>query len=185
MKKTLLSVALLMGVSAATSAAQVPVFSLSSPDFNDNDVLATKFAGAAKGNPSCTGENVSPALGWTSPPIGTKSYALTIVDPMGAKGLGVNHFVAYNIPAQRNNFAQGELTDGKGYTGGKNSPGTFRYYGPCPPAGSGQHHYNFTLIATDLPVNSLKPGLTRDELLKQLKGHTLGAAGLIGRFSND
>ncbi|MBN9931497.1 YbhB/YbcL family Raf kinase inhibitor-like protein, partial [Pantoea agglomerans] len=38
------------------------------------------------------------------------------------------------------------------------------YYGPCPPAGSGLHHYNFVLIATDLPVGQLKAGLTQAEL---------------------
>ena len=182
MKKILLAMALGASISAAHA---VPVFSLSSPDFNDNAVLAKKFAGAAKGNISCTGENISPALSWTNPPEGTKSFALTIVDPVGAKGLGVNHFVGYNIPFERTRFVQGELTEGKGYTGGKNSPGTLHYYGPCPPAGTGQHHYNFTLIATDLPVNELDQGLTREELLQRLKGHALGAAGLVGRYGND
>ncbi|KAB8307584.1 YbhB/YbcL family Raf kinase inhibitor-like protein [Erwinia endophytica] len=182
MKKTLLSCALLLSTSAVSAA---PVFTLTSPDFNDNGVLAKKFGGAAKGNTSCTGENISPALSWNNPPEGTKSFALTIVDPTGAKGLGVNHLVAYNIPSQRNRFAQNELSNGKDYTGGKNTPGTTRYYGPCPPQGGGQHHYIFTLIATDLPVNNLQQGLTRDELLSRLKGHTLGAAGLIGRLGNE
>lgn len=182
MKKTLLCAALLC---SATAACAAPVFTLTSPDFNDNDVMATKFAGSDKGNASCTGENVSPALSWSNSPQGTKSFALVIVDPVGAKGLGVDHLVAYNIPFQRTTFAQGELTRGKGYTGGKNSPGTLRYHGPCPPVGSGQHHYNFTLIATDLPANGLEQGLTREALFTRLKGHTLGAAGLIGRFGNE
>lgn len=182
MKKSLLSLSLLLATATACAA---PVFTLNSPDFNDNDVMAKKFAGATKGNASCTGENVSPALSWHNPPEGTKSFALVMTDPVGAKGLGVDHLVAYNIPFQRTSFAQGELTDGKGYTGGKNSPGTLRYHGPCPPIGSGQHHYNFTLIATDLPVNGLEQGLTREALFARLKGHALGAAGLVGRFGND
>ncbi|EOH1071922.1 YbhB/YbcL family Raf kinase inhibitor-like protein, partial [Cronobacter sakazakii] len=53
--------------------------------------------------------------------------------------------------------------------------------GPCPPPGSGAHHYTFTLIATDLPAD-LPPGLTREELFTKLKGHALAATGLIGRF---
>ncbi|RRZ90348.1 YbhB/YbcL family Raf kinase inhibitor-like protein [Erwinia sp. 198] len=180
MKKSLLAALLL----TAASASAAPVFTLSSPDFNDNALMAKKFAGAAKGNASCTGENISPALSWNNPPEGTKSFALVVTDPVGAKGLGVDHLVAYNIPFQRTSFAQGELTRGKGYTGGKNSPGTLRYHGPCPPVGSGEHHYNFTLIATDLPANGLEQGLTREALFDRLKGHTLGAAGLIGRFGN-
>ena len=44
------------------------------------------------------------------------------------------------------------------------------------------HHYTFTLIATDLDPKALPPGLTRDELLAKLQGHTKGAAGLVGLF---
>ncbi|MBP2171159.1 Raf kinase inhibitor-like YbhB/YbcL family protein [Erwinia toletana] len=181
MKKTLLCASLLL---ATASAGAEQVFSLSSPDFSDNALLAQQFAGATPGNASCTGKNVSPALSWSSAPQGTKSFALLVFDPEGAKGLGVSHLVAYNIPAERSSFAQGELTAGTGYTGGKNTPGNDRYHGPCPPAGSGAHHYVFTLIATDLPASGLQHGLTREALLAKLKGHALGAAGIIGRYSN-
>lgn len=184
MKKMLLSVPLLLcGITAAQAAPSA--FTLSSSDFSDNALLDKKFAGNAAGKPACTGENISPALSWTHPPAGTQSYVLTMDDLVGAKGLGVNHMVAYNIPADRSQFAQGDLTQGTGYTGGKNSPGTLHYYGPCPPKGSGVHHYNFTLIATDLPANVLEHGLNREALLNRLKGHVLGATGLIGRFGND
>ncbi len=182
MKKTLLSMTLIVSFSAASAA---PIFTLSSPDFEDNAIMAKKFAGATKGNASCTGENISPALSWTNPPQGTKSFALTMVDLVGAKGLGVSHFVGYNIPSQRTQFAQGGLTESKGFTGGKNTPGTLHYHGPCPPVGTGPHHYSFTLIATDLPADALAQGLTREELLQRLKGHTLGATGLVGRYGND
>ncbi|WP_428945975.1 YbhB/YbcL family Raf kinase inhibitor-like protein [Pantoea sp. FN060301] len=184
MKKTLLSVSLLLSLAAAAEAA-TPPFTLSSPDFNDNALLDKKFAGNAAGKAACTGENISPALSWENPPAGTQSYVLIVDDLVGAKGLGVNHMVAYNIPASRTQFAQSDLSDGTGFTGGTNTPGTLRYYGPCPPAGSGAHHYNFTLIATDLPANVLTRGLSREELLGRLKGHALGAAGLVGRFGND
>ncbi|WP_067703443.1 YbhB/YbcL family Raf kinase inhibitor-like protein [Erwinia sp. ErVv1] len=181
MKKIVLSASLLLCASALSAA---PVFTLVSPDFNDNALLAKKFAGNTPGNVSCTGEGISPALGWSSPPALTKSFALTITDPVGAKGLGVDHLVAYNIAPQQTQFSQGELAQGKGFTGGKNSIGTQRYAGPCPPAGSGAHHYNFTLIATDLAPDALPEGLTRDALMARLKGHVLGATGLIGRFGN-
>jgi phosphatidylethanolamine-binding protein (PEBP) family uncharacterized protein len=42
------------------------------------------------------------------------------------------------------------------------------------------HHYTLTLIATDLEPGAA--GLTRDELLAKLSGHTKGAAGLVGLF---
>lgn len=62
---------------------------------------------------------------------------------------------------------------------GRNGLGT--YSGPCTPAGDWRH-YTFTLTATDLDSKALQPGLTREELLRALNGHTKGAAGLIGRF---
>ncbi|ADU69187.1 YbhB/YbcL family Raf kinase inhibitor-like protein [Pantoea sp. At-9b] len=167
------------------SVMAAPIFTLQSPDFTDNAMLNKEFAGNAQGNPSCTGENVSPALSWSNAPAGTRSFALMITDPVGGKGLGVTHMVAYNIAADRSAFAQGELAKGVGYTGGKNSPGTNHYYGPCPPVGSGIHHYNFVLVATDLPANSLPAGLTHDALVAKLKGHALGAATIVGRFTND
>jgi hypothetical protein len=37
------------------------------------------------------------------------------------------------------------------------------------------------MIATDLEPN-LPPGLTYDELIPKLEGHTKGAAGLVGLF---
>lgn len=175
----------LLAVLPSVSFAAAPLFTLQSKDFTDNGFLSTSFAGNNKSNAACTGENVSPALNWSNAPQETQSFALLVTDPVGGKGLGVTHMVVYNIPAATTFFAQGALTTGKGYTGGKNSPGTPDWYGPCPPVGSGIHHYNFVVIATDLPPDQLKAGLTHDELLKQLKGHALGAASLVGRFSND
>ncbi|PVZ78652.1 YbhB/YbcL family Raf kinase inhibitor-like protein [Serratia sp. S1B] len=177
----LLSNALLVGaLPLAAQAAET--FALTSPAFQDNGLLVQKYAGATAGNASCTGENISPPLSWQHAPEGTKSFALLLNDPEGRNGLGVSHLVAYGIPASANGFAEGDLSQGKGFIGGKNSPGTAVYHGPCPPVGSGYHHYTFTLIATDLPANALPSGLTREQLLDQLKGHAKGGAGIIGRF---
>jgi len=73
-------------------------FTLTSPSLEDNGKLAVKNAGNDKSNPNCVGENVSPPLEWKNPPAGTKSFALTLVDPEGRGGLGVVHWVAYGIP---------------------------------------------------------------------------------------
>lgn len=181
MKRSLLSALTCAAALCATAANAEGLFMLQSPAFADNAVLEKKYAGNAKENPNCTGENESPALVWSNAPQGTKSYTLIVHDPEGAKGLGVTHLVAYNIPATTTGFAANDLRDAKGFTGGKNTPGTTAWYGPCPPPGSGAHHYTFTLIATDLDPN-LKAGLTREELLAQLKGHALAGTGLIGRF---
>ena len=158
-------------------------FMLNSPAFADNGQLALKNAGNIKSNPNCVGENVSPPLVWSNPPEGTKSYAMIIVDPEGLAGLGVVHWVGYGIPASTNGFAEGEISKpSDSFIGGKSTPNLPTYMGPCTPPGDWWHHYTFTLIATDLDPSALPPGLTRDELLAALKGHTKAASSLIGRF---
>ncbi len=154
-------------------------FTLTSPAFEDNGTLAVKNAGNDKQNPNCVGENVSPPLAWANPPEGTKSYALVMADSEGRRGLGTVHMVAYGISASLSGFAEGELSQlSNKYVGGKNQ---VAYVGPCTPPG-GLHHYNFTLIATDLQPGALQPGMTREELFAALGDHAKGAAGLAVRF---
>ena len=159
-------------------------FMLTSSAFKDGTPLAKKNAGDNKSNPNCVGENVSPPLSWSNPPAGTKSFALTMVDPEGRGGTGVIHWVAYGIPASVTGFAEGETSKpSEKYVGGKGTAGASIYMGPCTPAGA-PHHYTFTLIATDLDPKELPPGLTRDELFAKLTGHTKGATGLVGLFGS-
>jgi Raf kinase inhibitor-like YbhB/YbcL family protein len=158
-------------------------FALTSSAFKDGTMLATKNAGNTKTNPNCIGENVSPPFAWSNVPAGTKSFALVMVDPEGRGGLGVMHWIAYGIPASTTGFAEGETSQlSDKYVGGKGTAGMGHYLGPCTPPGTGLHHYTFTLIATDLEPGALPAGLTRDELLAKLNGHTKGSAGLVGLF---
>jgi Raf kinase inhibitor-like YbhB/YbcL family protein len=169
------------GTHAASAAG---AFTLSSSDFKDGERLPQKFAGNAKSNPNCVGENVSPELSWSNPPEGTKSFALLMFDPEGRPPGGVSHFVAYGIPASATSFAQGELSKpSEKYVGGESTMKLGNYFGPCTPPGA-PHHYTFTLIATDLEPKALKEGMTRDEVIKALDGHAKGATGLIGTFSH-
>ena len=158
-------------------------FTLSSPDFKDGARMAVKNAGNNKANPNCVGDNVSPALSWSNPPEGTKSFALLMFDPEGRPPGGVSHWVAYGIPPTTTGFAEDEVSKAsEKYVGGTSTQKIASYSGPCTPAGA-PHHYTFTLIATDLEPAALAPGLTRDELIKALDGHAKQATGLIGTFS--
>jgi Raf kinase inhibitor-like YbhB/YbcL family protein len=168
----------------AQPASAADVFTLSSPAFKDGELLAKKNAGANKANPNCVGENVSPPLQWSNPPAGTVSYVLLMIDPEGRGGLGVDHWLAYGIPASVTGFAEGEVGQpSEKYVGGKGTAGQGIYLGPCTPPGP-PHHYTFTLIATDLDPKALPPGLTKPELMEKLAGHTKSATGLIGLFKN-
>jgi Raf kinase inhibitor-like YbhB/YbcL family protein len=164
-------------------ALAADAFTLTSKDFKDGERLPQKFAGNNKSNPNCVGENISPEFTIANPPEGTKSFALLMFDPEGRPPGGVSHFVAYGIPASVSSFAQGELSKpGDKFVGGIGTAKLSTYTGPCTPAGA-PHHYTFTLIATDLDPTALKPGLTREELIKELAGHAKVATGLIGTFS--
>jgi Raf kinase inhibitor-like YbhB/YbcL family protein len=172
------------GPAVAQTMRAADVFALSSPSFNDGGYLALKNAGNNRANPNCLGDNVSPPLQWSNVPTGTKSFALIMVDLQGRGGQGVDHWVAYGIPASVTGFAEGEIsTPSEKFVGGKGITGVGTYLGPCAPPGS-LRHYAFTLIATDLDPKELPPGLTRDELLSKLVGHGKDATALIGLFSH-
>jgi Raf kinase inhibitor-like YbhB/YbcL family protein len=172
------------------NAAAAP-FTLTSTTFRDGTMMPAKVANknqpGAPANPNCVGQNVSPQLSWSGAPEGTKSFALTMVDPEGRGGLGVFHWVAYGIPANVTSFAEGEVTnDNPKFVGGKSTQGVGHYSGPCTPPGS-PHHYTFKVIATDLDPKELPPGLTLPELEAKLGGnpsHAKGAAGLVGLFTH-
>ena len=171
----------LCGLSLSVHAAS---FSLTSSDFSDHRVKQTIFGGNRKKNPACSGENISSSLIWSNLPSGTKSLVLLLTDPAGANGLGVTHMLAYNIDVKRTAFQQGKLSKGGDFSYGTNTPGTQSYFGPCPPAGVGYHHYNFVIVATDLSKGTLPAGLNHSELVSKVKGHALGSASLIGRYDN-
>ena len=180
---TLAGAVTLAAIVGAHNAQAQAAFTLSSPDFKDGARLALKNAGNNKSNPNCVGENISPALSWSGVPEGTKSLVLTMVDPEGRPPNGVNHWVAYGIKPTVTGFAEGEVSKlSDKYVGGTSTQKIGSYSGPCTPAGA-PHHYTFTLIATDLEPGALKPGLTREELVKELDGHAKVATGLIGTFS--
>jgi Raf kinase inhibitor-like YbhB/YbcL family protein len=191
MKKFLLAASALVlagwGISEAVAAAAP--FTLTSTTFKDGTMMPTKVANmnapnAPMPNPNCVGQNVSPQLSWSGAPDGTKSFALTMVDPEGRGGLGVFHWVSYGIPANVTSFAEGEVSKASDkYVGGKSTQGVGNFSGPCTPPGS-PHHYTFKIIATDLDPKELAPGLTLPELEAKLAGHTKGAAGLVGLFTH-
>jgi Raf kinase inhibitor-like YbhB/YbcL family protein len=175
--------ALLFNASLALAADP---FTLTSPAFKDSDVWPSKFAGADpdRTNPPCPGQNVSPPLVWSNAPAKTKSFAILMFDPDGGNGTGASHWIAYNIPTSKTKLEEGEASvSPKDFTGGKNNVGRDHYFGPCGPSGHALHHYVITVIATDIEPGTLKPGLTREELLAELKGHALAPASLVGRYT--
>lgn len=167
------------------SWSQTTYFKMTSPAFQDNGMMAIKYAGKNPANPNCVGENVSPPLEWSNAPAGTKSFALIMFDQEGRLGLGVTHWLAYGIPASITSLPEGVANqEVKSFANGLNVLKKTEYLGGCPPKGTGPHHYVFTLIATSLAPDALKPGLTQPQLLESIGSNALGATGLIGRFGH-
>lgn len=112
-----------------------------SPDqqyFHLNGMMAVRHAGKNPKNPNCIGENVSPPLEWFNPPVGTGSFALLMFDQEGRHGLGVSHWVAYNIPPTIKDIAEGSAASpDRPYINGLTFLGEASYYGGCPPKGTG------------------------------------------------
>jgi len=86
------------------------------------------------------GKNISIPLSWKNAPPGTKSFALSIIDPHPVAQNWVHWFVI-NIPASTAFLSEGASR--KNMPGGavelKNSFGETGYGGPQPPKGSGEH----------------------------------------------
>jgi Raf kinase inhibitor-like YbhB/YbcL family protein len=176
------------------SSAMADPFTITSKTFQDGKMMPKKLANTAansNNNPNCVGENVSPELSWSNVPAGTKSFVLLMTDPEGRGGAGVNHWVAYGIPASVTGFAEGETSKQTDkFVGGKSTQGVGFYSGPCTPPGQIPHHYTFVLAATDFEPTELAPGMTREEVLAKLAApgappaHTKGTAGIVGLFVN-
>jgi len=176
--------ALLAGCASAPSAPPPgPVFTLWSPQFHDGATLETRHAGNLSSNPNCVGQNVTPALRWANVPAGTKSLAMLMYDQEGRNGLGVAHWVAYGIDPSIGGFAENEIGRASPkFTGGKSTQDLGYYMGPCPPVNTGQHHYVYTVIATDVEPGALPPGLTMNELLARLAGRAKAGSSIVLRY---
>jgi Raf kinase inhibitor-like YbhB/YbcL family protein len=167
---------------SAGQAAQAP-FTVMSSSFADGAMLTVKNA-ADDPVRMCGGQNISPALSWANPPANTKSYVVFLDDPEGLLGAGVSHWVAYNIPASVTAFAEGDMAkQSQNFVGGKGTRDNALYIGPCPPAGDAPHHYVFTVIATDIEPGMLKAGMAKDEVMAAIKGRTLKAGSLVGKYA--
>lgn len=179
----LAALTLTLSAGAARAADQPPrpkLFVMYSPAVKAFGFLPERYANHQ--GTTCAGQNVSLPLHWQNVPDGTKSFALTMVDPVPRAGMGFVHWVAYDVPSNWSGLKEGEANNPKGFVDGKNGTGQANWSGPCPPAADYPHPYIITLIATDLAPGTLKPDLNRDELEAALQGHSLGVTTFIARY---
>jgi len=153
-------------------------FMLTSPAFANGERIPKQYTGE--------GTDSSPPLEWTDPPDGTQSLALICDDPDAPAGTW-DHWLIWNIPADRRNLPEGipateTVADLGGACQGNNSWPKIGYGGPMPPPGHGVHHYHFRLYALDTALE-LAPGADKTALLNAMEGHILAEAKLTGLYS--
>ena len=146
---------------------------MTSAAFRDGERIPRRF--------TADGENLSPPLRWTDPPAGTRTFALVCEDPDAPSGLFV-HWVAWNIPGDRRELAEGvsPTAEASGMKQGRNGFGDAGYGGPKPPPGK-PHRYRFRLFALDAALE-LRPGASRAELERAMERHVLGSGTLVGTY---
>jgi len=150
-------------------------FELTSTAMKPGDAVPKKYTG--------DGDDLSPPLKWTEPPSGTQSLALICEDPDAPRGTWT-HWVAFNLPAESRELAEGmpgEPTLPNGTVQGTNDFGKIGYGGPAPPAGK-PHRYFFKLYALDRKVD-FQSGADKKQVLAAMKGHILGEAQLMGTYA--
>jgi Raf kinase inhibitor-like YbhB/YbcL family protein len=139
-------IALLVSAAIAMPAA---AFELSSDEVRQGGTIGVAQVYNDFG---CTGKNVSPSLTWQNPPVGTRSYAVTVYDPDAPTGSGWWHWVVFNIPPTMTSLPSGagDASGGKlpaGVVQSRTDFGKPGYGGPCPPKGDKPHRYIFTVYA--------------------------------------
>jgi len=128
------------------------------------------------------GPDVSPPLHWGDPPAGTKSLALICDDPDAPVGTWV-HWVLWGLPPDTRELPEDVAKTETVLTVAKQGRNDFKkigYGGPAPPRGPA-HRYFFKLYALDTEVD-LKPGATKAELEKAMKGHVLAQGELMEKY---
>ena len=157
-----------------SSSVTEATMTVSSTAFKNNAAIPQRF--------SCQGDDISPALSWSSAPEETKSFALILEDPDAPHGT-FYHWVIYNIPATEHglaeNIARREPLP-NGARQGINSAQQLGFMGPCPPAGKA-HRYYFKLYALDTEINI--PGeATHNKLESAMRGHILAEGEIMGTY---
>ena len=150
------------------------VFQLGSTVFDYEGSIPDRF--------TCRGEETSPPLNWLDSPEGTKSFAIVMEDvdtPIGT----ITHWILYNIPFDKSELAESILQEEifpDGMVQGRNGMRKNRYMGPCPPFG--KHRYYFNIFALDTVLDP-NPKVNKKKLLRQIEGHILGQAEIMGFYS--
>jgi len=151
---------------------------ISSAAFKDGEKIPIQYV-----MPGAGGKNVSIPLSWKNVPSGTKSFALSVVDPHPVAQNWV-HWLVINIPPNVTSLDEGASRKRMppGSIELKNSWGDIGYGGPEPPKGTGDHPYVVTLYALKVEKLALKPSTSLSAFKKAVEGKIIGSASITGKY---
>ena len=151
---------------------------ITSTAFTDKGTIPQKYV-----MPGAGGKNVSLPLNWSDVPAGTKSLALSIVDPHPVANNWV-HWLVINIPPETKGLPEGASHSSMpaGAVELKNSYGETGYGGPQPPKGSGDHPYVVTLYALSVPKLEIAGQTSLAAFNKAMDGKIMATAAVTGMF---
>jgi hypothetical protein len=126
-------------------------------------------------------ENINPEIIITKIPKNAKTLVL-IVDDLDSQricGFAWIHWIVSDILVN----SEKVIIEENSIPGisGKNSFNKKEYDGPCPPKGTGAHHYHFKLYALDVKLG-LPEMSPLDKINEKMQGHILDKEEIIGVY---
>jgi Raf kinase inhibitor-like YbhB/YbcL family protein len=162
---------------------QASSFILKSEQFQDGDTLPNSMVYKGFG---CNGDNIAPKLSWQNPPVGTKSYAVTVFDPDAPTGVGWWHWTVFNIPGDATGLSANTSGSAQdlplGSVEGYTDFGSSGYGGACPPIGDKPHEYIFTVYALNVASIPADQTTTGAKLAFLIKNHVLSKATISAEY---
>ncbi|MEV7606878.1 YbhB/YbcL family Raf kinase inhibitor-like protein [Paenarthrobacter sp. NPDC089322] len=162
----------------------MPSFEVTSESFRDGETLAPDQRSGIFG---AGGKDISPELSWKGVPDGTRSFAVTMLDPDAPDPGGFWHWAVVNIPAAARTLpadagrADGRLLPGSAFQL-KNDGGRVGYLGAAAPRGHGPHRYMVAVHALDVEDLGIAKNAEAGILAGLLPQHTLARAVITGMF---
>jgi Raf kinase inhibitor-like YbhB/YbcL family protein len=140
----------------------VAAMTVSSADIAPNATIAARHVYT-----QCGGGNLSPQLAWSGAPKTTKSFVITMID-VDVKPAEWSHWIVIQVPAGVTSMPRGSKPLPGHAVALMTDFGDAAYGGPCPPKGTGVHHYQITVWAMPTETVAFEPKTTARGVVARL-----------------
>lgn len=111
--------------------------------------------------------------------MAAKSLAVTVID-QDVKPSKWSHWIVVDLPPRASGFPRGVIAPPAPGLALPTDMGPAAYSGPCPPTGTGVHHYEFTVWALPSAKTAIASGAKADAVETQLRRASLDHATIVG-----